>query len=253
MVFSKLYSILLIAQISSAIVVFILLRFLSAPYGKHNRKGWGYTIKSKYAWLIMELPAVFVFLFVFLLNTDNITVTSIVFLLIWETHYIYRTFIFSQFIRGSKKTFPLMIMVFSLLFNFINGFINSYYLFVINTSVEISWLFSPLFIAGIILFIFGLSLNISSDKIIFNLRGPGETAYKIPMSGQFMLISNPNYLGEIIEWTGWALLTWSMPGLAFAIFTFANLVPRAISNHKWYHNNFPDYPKKRKIIIPYLY
>jgi len=253
MIFNQAFNLLVIVQFSTAALIFILLRFLSAPYGKHNRKGWGLTIKSKYAWLIMELPAVFIFLIVFVLNIENIGIMSVVFLVIWETHYIYRTFIFSQFIKGSKKTFPVIIVVFSLLFNIINGYINSYFLFVINYDLEVTWLIKPVFIAGLFLFIIGLSMNISSDKIIFKLRSPGETLYRIPKDGFFKYVSNPNYLGEIIEWGGWAILTWSLPGLAFAVFTFANLVPRAISNHKWYHRNFPDYPEKRKIIIPKIY
>ena len=38
----------------------------------------------------------------------------------------------------------------------------------------------------------------------------------------------------------------------FFIWTFINLVPRAISHHKWYKDNFKDYPKNRKAIIPKL-
>ena len=56
--------------------------------------------------------------------------------------------------------------------------------------------------------------------------------------------------GEIIEWIGWAILTWSLSGFVFAIWTIANLVPRAFTHHKWYQENFSDYPKNRKAIIP---
>ena len=53
----------------------------------------------------------------------------------------------------------------------------------------------------------------------------------------------PNYLGEIVEWTGWALATWSLAGLAFAVYTAANLAPRAVANHDWYLSTFDDYPR----------
>ena len=39
-------------------------------------------------------------------------------------------------------------------------------------------------------------------------------------------------------------------GLAFAVFTAANLGPRARSNHSWYQENFPDYPEGRRALIP---
>ena len=39
-------------------------------------------------------------------------------------------------------------------------------------------------------------------------------------------------------------------GLAFCVFTAANLIPRALSNHRWYRENFPDYPANRRALIP---
>ncbi|GAG66659.1 unnamed protein product [marine sediment metagenome] len=69
----------------------------------------------------------------------------------------------------------------------------------------------------------------------------------------FKWVSSPSYFGEITEWAGWAILTFSFPGLVFVAWTFANLAPRALSIHKWYLETFPDYPKNRKALIPYLY
>jgi len=65
------------------------------------------------------------------------------------------------------------------------------------------------------------------------LRENGNSVYKIPEGGMFNLVSSPNYLGEILEWTGWAIATWSLAGLSFALWTFANLAPRALANHRW--------------------
>ena len=56
----------------------------------------------------------------------------------------------------------------------------------------------------------------------------------------------------MIEWIGWAILTWSLAGAAFAIYTIANLLPRALQHHRWYKSQFADYPADRKAIIPYL-
>ena len=117
---------------------------------------------------------------------------------------------------------------------------------------EESWLSDPRFLIGAALFAFGYSLNRSSDRRLRNLRAPGETGYKIPRGGGFELVSCPNYLGELCEWIGWAIATWSLAGLSFAIFTAANLIPRAITHHRWYQEKFPDYPRERRAVIPFL-
>ena len=49
------------------------------------------------------------------------------------------------------------------------------------------------------------------------------------------------------------MLTWSPAGLVFFLWTAANLVPRARSHHRWYQERFPDYPRERKAVIPWLY
>ena len=42
-------------------------------------------------------------------------------------------------------------------------------------------------------------------------------------------------------------------GLAFAAWTMANLVPRARAHHRWYRERFPDYPARRKALVPGLF
>jgi steroid 5-alpha reductase family enzyme len=105
----------------------------------------------------------------------------------------------------------------------------------------------------VILFIAGMGINIKSDNMLFDLRVNGATDYKIPRGGLFQWISCPNYLGEILEWWGWALATWSLAGLTFAVWGVANLVPRARANHLWYKENFIEYPKERKALIPKIW
>jgi len=41
-----------------------------------------------------------------------------------------------------------------------------------------------------------------------------------------------------------------VPGLAFAVWTFANLAPRARAHHRRYHGHFEEYPEERKALIP---
>lgn len=105
-------------------------------------------------------------------------------------------------------------------------------------------------IIGTIIFLTGFGINIWSDHILRSLRTHSGDDYQIPQGGLFRWISCPNYLGEIIEWIGWAIATWSLPGLSFAIWTFANLVPRARAHHAWYQQYFKAYPPQRKALIP---
>ena len=86
--------------------------------------------------------------------------------------------------------------------------------------------------------------------ILRDLRKPGETGYKVSNAWLYRWVSCPNYLGEIMQWVGWAVATWSLAGLAFAVWTAANLIPRARANHAWYQNTFIDYPAERKALLP---
>ncbi|MFW3145760.1 MAG: DUF1295 domain-containing protein [Thermoplasmatota archaeon] len=249
--FETLFWILVLAEIGLAPLVFLVLIFVSAPYGKHSRSGWGAKMDSRTAWALMELPAVAV-IAAFPIFTGEIRIVPFLFLLMWEFHYIYRTFLFPVFMRGSRKNFPALLVFFAFSFNCLNGFINGSQIFLFDGRYTYGWLFTPFFVVGILLFISGFLLHFFSDRTIRELRRSGETGYDIPRGGAFNWISCPNYLGEIIQWTGWALMTFSMAGLAFALFSTANLVPRAISDHKWYNQHLEDYPKNRKALLPFV-
>lgn len=82
---------------------------------------------------------------------------------------------------------------------------------------------------------------------------PPCAGYKIPRGGLFELVSAANYFGEIVEWSGWALASASLPAAAFALFTFANLAPRGWRHHVWYRQRFPRYPRHRRAVIPFLW
>ncbi len=242
---------MIIAQFVASAVVFVFLLFVSAPYGRHYRSGWGGSIPAWFAWLFMEFPAFAVILLFFIFHIRNFQVVSFIFLMLWETHYIYRTFVYPMVVRGGKKEFPFLLVFFALIFNTMNGIINGQYLFAMK-QYSLSWLLDVRFILGTAMFLSGLAVNIWADRVLRFLRKPGEKSYGIPRGGLYCYISCPNYFGEIVEWAGFAILTWSPPGLAFAVFTFANLAPRALANHKWCLKNFPDYPKDRKALVPFV-
>lgn len=231
------------------LVAFIVLMWWTAPYGRYVQSRGGWMLDAKVGWILMEFPACLGMLFWFVVGERHDT-TAIIYLIIWETHYLYRTFIYPFLKRSSGHNMPLLIVCLGLIFNLINTYLNGRYLFHFSTQVlQIG--FSSLF--GLCLFLIGLAVNIHSDMILRGLRRPGEKEYYIPNKGLFRFVSCPNYFGEIIEWCGWAILTWSIPGLLFAWLTIANLVPRARSNHLWYKQRFPDYPQNRKALLPFVW
>jgi protein-S-isoprenylcysteine O-methyltransferase Ste14 len=95
-----------------------------------------------------------------------------------------------------------------------------------------------------------MAANLHADSVLLRLRREG--GYGVPRGGLFRWVSCPNYLAEMVEWVGWALATWSPAGAAFATYTTANLLPRAVVHHRWYRARFPDYPPERRALIPFL-
>lgn len=235
-----------------AAFTFVSLFFFTAPYGRHTRSGWGPMIERTRAWIIMESPVVFLPLAFFLVSDRRQLVPYGIFLLIWEFHYVHRTFVFPFRLRGGQPKMPVSIVLSAIVFNVGNAYLQARWIFGLRQPYPADWLGDPRFVIGLVLFATGFAINYHSDGITRNLRKPGETGYKIPYGGFYRWVSMPNYFGELIEWTGWAILTWSRGGVVFVIWSAANLVPRAIANHKWYHEKFPDYPPERRAIIPRL-
>ena len=246
------FNYLIIAWFIMGIATFITLFFISAPYGRHVTQYWGITIKNRTGWIVMESTAPLIMAICFLIGTNQKTIPEIVFLLLWEAHYIHRAYIYPLH-RRDGKPMPLLVVCLGFIFNSVNGYLNGRYIFSISAGYENSWLSDPRFITGTLLFIIGFIINRQSDEILRKLRRPGESGYYIANTGLYRWISSPNYLGEIIIWAGWALATWSPAGLAFAFWTTANLLPRARTNHLWYQKYFPNYPSDRKALLPKIW
>jgi len=248
------FRIILIFSFIFAVGIFITLFFISAPYGRHIRHGWGPHLPNWAGWFLMESVSAIVMLVMFLIGAAPKTLTTIIFLLMWEAHYIHRSYIYPFMLRDGKKKMPITVVILAVVFNLGNGYLNGRYIFhFAKGRYTVGWLFDPRFISGAVLFAAGFAINRWADNSLRELRKPGETGYKIPYGGLYKYISCPNYFGEILEWFGWAIATWSLSGLTFAIWTLANLAPRAWSHHKWYHEHFSDYPLNRKALIPWVW
>ncbi len=243
----------LIAWITIAILVFISLFFVAAPYGRYFKRSFGPSVNGRLGWIIMEAPALMVFAAFFIADIEMATIVQIIFLAMWTTHYLDRSFIYPIKLRISPKPFPLIVLIAGFGFNVINAYLNSEYIIVNASKYSGTWLYDTRFIAGFAIFVLGFIVNRHSDYMLYRIRSTFRQEYSIPQGGLYRFVSCPNYFGEITMWAGWAISTWSPVAFAFLLWTTANLVPRARSHHQWYQHNFVDYPCERRVIIPWIW
>lgn len=242
----------LVCWIGIAVIVFFVLLRIPAPYGRTVRRGWGPLVNSRIGWMTMEMVAAAVFLSLFLVGKKNWNSVLVVFLILWELHYLNRAFIFPLRLKSTRKRMPVSVIAMAFFFNAVNGLINGMWLFVIYPSYTSAWFLDVRFILGVVFFLWGGSVNVVADDLLHRQRMNRGGAYIVPEGFLFRWISCPNYFGEVIEWLGWMMLTWSLAGLSFFVWTCANLIPRALIYHRWYREHFPDYPQERRAIIPFV-
>jgi 3-oxo-5-alpha-steroid 4-dehydrogenase 1 len=269
-----------------SVVTYIACSSMTAPYGKFTTsKGWGICVPARIAWFIMESPNLWVTAIVYLYyatpecranGNNNLLMTLFV------LHYINRSVLYPLRMPRSSAPMPITVMLLAFSFCLWNGVQQSVALGVVqcannnwgpldSESDSSAYLSALRMYLGITLFVLGAIINIHSDQILMNLKtntAKGRTAsmmqrsydnsntnnkrYVIPRGGLFEYVSCANYFGEIVEWSGFALACGTLPALAFAVYTFSNLAPRAVKQHAWYKQKFEDYPKDRAAVIPFL-
>lgn len=239
------------------LIVFVVLYFVDAGYGKMISAKWGPVISNKIGWVLMECPVFLVMLYFWAKSEVRFQLPYLVFFLLFQLHYFQRSFVFPLLLKGNSKM-PIVIMGMSIVFNLTNGYIQGRWLFELApdySPYNAAWIHSWQFIAGTVIFFIGMIINLHSDHVIRTLRQPGDTKHYLPRKGMYRYVTSANYLGEIIEWAGFALLTWSFAGLAFLWFTIANLVPRSNSIWHKYKTEFPEEFGKLNLkrIIPFIY
>lgn len=156
----------------------------------------------------------------------------------------------------SRSAMPLGIVAMGIAFNLLNACMQGGWIFYVAPEGYYTneWLLSPRPRRN------GRLLRRHGDQHPFGPDHPppaqtGDTAHYLPRGGMFRYVTSANYFGEIVEWTGFAILTWSASGAVFALWTFANLVPRADAIYKRYAELFGDELRKerRKRVIPFIY
>lgn len=225
----------------TAPITFYLLQIRAAPYGRFYKNGWGMRVSSKRGWMWMELPAAVVSAGVYLQGEFASQPISIYLFSLWMFHYLYRSFVYPFFIHRPSNNMSLSVVVSAFVFNIINGFNIGYAL----SSSEPD----GFFVVGTVLFFLGFGIHFYADWI---LKGIPLGEYKLLDRFLYRYICAPNYFGEAVQWIGYAIGVWSIATAAFALFTLANLVPRALKSREWYLKTFPDFPRERKAIFPFF-
>ena len=175
--------------------------------------------------------------------------------LLFQLHYFQRSFIFPLLMKG-KSRMPIAIMLMGITFNVINGLLIGTSLFVFPPSLfneGIAYLAHPTAILGIAIFFVGMAINLHSDHVIRHLRQPGDTRHYLPQKGFYRYVTSANYFGELVEWTGFALLCSTPAAWLFVVWTAANLIPRAAAIHRHYREEFGEAVGTRKRVIPFVY
>lgn len=216
--------------------------------GRRGGTGVGSRIPSRWAWTAIELTGLITFPLIYLSN-GNLHVVGNVVLALWLAHYAHRALLWPWLVLDRGATVPLTMLIAGICFYLVIGNLVGWFM-ALEADYPDGWLADPRFVAGLGLMIAGAGINVWADYRLRRLRIDNGGQPVMPQGGVFDLVACPNLTGEIIEWAGFALLTRSMPGLAFAVWTAANLVPRAIWRRKWYRQHFSGYPRRRAALFP---
>lgn len=249
------YHIFLIVMAFAGLGVFVALQFFEAGYGYLFDRRYGPPVPNKAGWVMMESPVFILMALLWWFSDRRFEAGPLALLLLFELHYFQRSFIFPLLMRGRSKM-PLGIVAMGILFNTLNAAMQGGWIFYLAPEgFYADWFARPYIYIGGAVFLAGMAVNLHSDHIIRRLRRPGDTRHYIPRGGMFRYVSSANYFGELMEWVGFAIASWSWAGAVFAWWTFCNLAPRAASLSRRYEREFGQEftSLKRKRIIPFIY
>lgn len=252
---SETFDLFLAVMAVLALGVFIALHFFEAGYGYLFDRRYGPPVPNKVGWVVMEAPVFILMCVLWWLSDRTWEAAPLTLFLLFQAHYLQRAFIFPLLMRGNSKM-PLGIVVMGMIFNTLNALMQGGWIFFVSPADYYDgWFARPYIYVGGAMFLAGMAVNLHSDYIIRHLRKPGDTRHYIPRGGMFRYVSSANYFGELLEWTGFAVASWSWAGAVFVLWTFANLAPRSASLYKRYEAEFGEEftSLRRKRILPFIY
>ena len=225
-------------------------------FGRVGGQSLGPQIPARWGWFLMELPALATLPAIYLTGTrltggNGWWGVSDLLVGVWATHYAHRTLIWPWLVQRKGSRMPAVTCAAGFGFNIVNGLLFGWFLTRLASYPD-DWFGDVRFVAGAAAMTLGAAVNIWADYHLSRLRNATPGRAVLPVNGPYRLVSCPNLMGEMLEWAGFALMSWSLPGLSFAIWTWANLIPRALWRHRWYQQQFDNYPSNRRAFIPGL-
>ncbi|WP_216909658.1 methyltransferase [Nocardia noduli] len=253
-----------VLAVAFAFAAFVLVGglFTQSPYGRFATAKLGFNLPPKLGWWLMEIPATVVFAVFYLGGPQRFEPVPLVLAAIWLLHYGNRGWFFPLSIRqvpGKRGSFNISVLAMGMFVTAVHGYLNgAFFSHDYRNQYDTDWFTDPRFLVGVVIYLCGFTLLVRSESIVRNLRDKADpssaqsTEYRIPYGFGFRYVTSPAYLGELIAWAGFALLSWSLAGVVILLITAGNLVPRAFATHRWYRERFADYPAERKALIPYV-
>ena len=132
------YEILINIWIAIGVITFFTLLIISAPYGRHLRAGWGYSLPKKVGWILMESPALYLMWIYYFWYNGFQNIVLIFFLAIWSIHYFNRSIVWPLRIK-KDGSMPLLVALMAFAFNAINTFFHGYWFFLMDKQYDASW------------------------------------------------------------------------------------------------------------------
>ena len=105
---------------------------------------------------------------------------------------------------------------------------------------------------GLALFLLGQGIGLYHHYMLSRLRAGPDRSYKIPHGGWFFHAICPHYFGDMLVWWAFAVISQHFYLITCAAGTTAYLIGRAVATREWYHKKFPNFPKHRTLVIPYV-
>jgi len=232
-------------------VLFVLTGRAPLRYGRHappDARG----VPIRLAWILIALPGLVLCPWT-VYDAGGGGVVPLIMLALWMLAYGWRGILYPALIRGThRKRMPWTAVVLGAALTATLAYLNGLVIAETWRAYPLRWLWSIRFLYGVMLFVAGMLISRAADLSLINLRSRGDVGHVLPRGVFFEEVSCPNYLGEMLMWIGWAVLTWSKPGLASATLAVALLLPRAVSHHLWYRRTFPNLPPNRRAVIPFV-
>lgn len=282
---------LVILSLGFIVVAFLFQLKKPARYGRHDKNHGKCYVPQRLAHVASDfIPGVVFFTIMYFAQGRNLSQPpNLVFYCLFMVHYLYRGLVTPLISRYSSWKVPVFIPIFGFIANLLFHYVIVD--FISSACYFPGYLYDPRFLLGVLIFIAGFILNKVAELYLVCIRchpeedrrdktdiiglcldksgarccAAGEEEdkekaecdnggnYTVPECCLYKLIVNPNYLGEAIQWFGWALATWSLSGVVWWMFGLATFIPRSRHNLKWYRKHFDNFPTYRRGLIPGIF